>query len=301
MLGTKHYLRELLGDNWLHSSSCLNEFFLQGILLLHPTFFKKIVTPPQEKNWNGQIDILEQDLVGARGWTSIEECMELANLCSDYVVLRNFEYLPHNFWGNDSDIDLLCNDLGSIRSVLNAIKRGHGISSYVIKVKGRPVPLDIRFLGDNYYDSLWQRDMLRKKKYHNKIVPRLSDEDYFFSLLYHCKLQKVNVKAKYIPILIATGRIIGLTITEDDIINDEAAAQIINGYLKGSGYTFTSPIDRGVHLNKNVYKYITELGRFRRGFARGMLSELIKKTYYVVPSQIKKLIPSSTKAFFRKI
>ena len=50
---------------------------------------------------------------------------------------------------------------------------------YQINVSGNSIPVDIRTLGDNYYDRFWQRDMLKRKVFHNQVIPRPSDEDYF--------------------------------------------------------------------------------------------------------------------------
>lgn len=78
-----------------------------------------------------------------------------------------------------------------MRAILNTEKKGSGISSYKTNVDGKPILLDLRFLGDGYYDSLWQQKMLQGKEYHNKIVPRLNDEDYFLAsyTIANCKNQ----------------------------------------------------------------------------------------------------------------
>ncbi len=292
----KHSLRSLLNGNFVHSSSCISEFFFQGTLLFHPELLQYIISL---EVWDRETHILQQDLAGANGWESIEECITVANLCSDYVILRNFEYLPNNFWGNDSDIDLLCSDDKAMRAALNAQKRGWGIAAYQINVSGNSIPVDIRTLGDNYYDPLWQRDMLKRKVFHNQIIPRPSDEDYFFSLLYHCKLQKRTVKDKYVDILIELAKKIGLDLGPMTITDDELSARVIDGYLKGSGYYFTHPVDRGVFLNNDVYKYVTR--RRDRSLFRKVFARLLRKIYSVVPVSVKQIIPSRVKVLFRSL
>ena len=45
------------------------------------------------------------------GWKNFEEFIEEANKSLNWLVLRNFEYLPNNFFNNDKDVDVLCEDL----------------------------------------------------------------------------------------------------------------------------------------------------------------------------------------------
>src|SRR5699024_4913559 len=142
------------------------------------------------EEWDQKIIQLKQDLAGTGGWVSFQEFLSFTNMCSDWVVLRNHEYLPNNFWGNDKDIDLLCDDLPKFISVANARKRSGGISAFETTIEGKDVLLDIRYIGDNYYDSVWQKNMLDRKTIQQGIVPILREDDHFFSLLYHAKLQK---------------------------------------------------------------------------------------------------------------
>lgn len=50
IVNTKNYLRGLLGGNLIHSSSCPEEFFLQGTLLLHPKLLSQVCN---YKFWDG--------------------------------------------------------------------------------------------------------------------------------------------------------------------------------------------------------------------------------------------------------
>src|SRR5699024_6306118 len=112
-------------------------------------------------------------------------------------------------WGNDDDIDLICDSLKKFVSSSNAIKRGSGISAYQTVVQGQKIPLDIRYIGDQYYDPNWENDMLNRMIYKESYVPILRDDDYFFSLLYHAKIQKREVKSEYVPRLIQLSEKIG--------------------------------------------------------------------------------------------
>lgn len=46
-----------------------------------------------------------------KSWRNFQEFITVANKESNWLVLRNFEYLPDNFFGNDKDVDVLCENL----------------------------------------------------------------------------------------------------------------------------------------------------------------------------------------------
>lgn len=130
-------------------------------------------------------------------WKSFDDFIEVANKNCNWLVLRNFEYLPNNFFENDKDVDILCEDITKFVKIMKLRKRSWGIGSYETIIENKIVPFDVRFLGDGYYDKLWQYKMLKNKIYTTDNVPRMSDEDYFYSLIYHSKIQKLEVKEIY--------------------------------------------------------------------------------------------------------
>lgn len=291
----KYTIRELLGDNLLHGTANLSEFYHHGSLIFHEGLLNQIIST---SSWDGKINYLQQDIAGTEGWESFEEFFKTVNYSSDWVVLRNHEYLPNNFWGNDKDIDLMCDNLKKFASASNAIKRKGGISAYETIVEGKKVLLDIRYVGDNYYDSVWEVEMLNRKMFKGGHVPILRDDDYFFSLLYHAKLQKKEVKDVYIPRLIKLGKQIGLDdITEEMILKDKDSAKILNGFLNEKGYYFSKPHDTGVYLNNDAYKYITAHPLINKDSIKTRGIKFISR---VVPSPIKNLLPKKIKSIITK-
>ncbi|QOP41461.1 hypothetical protein [Sulfurimonas marina] len=63
-------------------------------------------------------------------WQSFQEFIEVANNKCNWLVLRNFEYLPNDFFGNDKDVDVLCEDLEHFTKTMKLKKRSWGIASY---------------------------------------------------------------------------------------------------------------------------------------------------------------------------
>ena len=115
-----------------------------------------------------------------------------------YLVLRNYENLlePELYVDGHGDIDMLCSDSQEIVDLINAHAltqdkpgmRGDGVH-YAIEVDGKPVKLDLRHLGDGYYCTKWEKEMLERRIGHNCFYV-MNETDYFYSLIYHAVLQK---------------------------------------------------------------------------------------------------------------
>lgn len=296
----KYQLRTMFKDNFVHGTSSLKEFFHDACLLFH---YEKLMEIVRLQSWDGEIHHLKQDLAGTGGWNSFEDFLIVTNLSANWVFLRNYEYLPNNFWENDKDLDVLCEDLTKFASVTNAKQKGNSTNTFETIIEGKTVPIDIRYLGDQYYDLVWQYNMLSNRAYYKSIVPRLRDDDYFFSLLYHAKLQKPKVKEVYIPRLIKLAKDIGLQkFAKEDLLDDKKAASILNGYMKVNGYYFYKPIDPGVHLNKEVYQYIMRRkdGSIKKS-SKKIRKRFVRALFRLVPRSVKRIVPIQLKVGIRRL
>jgi len=255
---TKAEIRGMLGGKFLiHSSNNIREFFEQTVLLLGPKQLKEVLNIVA---WDGKVHSLKQDLAGAAGWKSFTELFAVLNVSSNYLVMRNFEELPDEFFeSGEKDLDILCDRLFRFAAAANATRRGRPDkhSAYAIHVAEKDIPIDARYVGDGYYDELWQSTMLARKEQHKDLVYIPRTDDHFFSLLYHAKIQKFHVKDKYLPRLSGLARQIGLGWVNDEwILNDEKAADLLLGYLRSNGYRYVEPKDQGVIRNKAVLQHI---------------------------------------------
>ena len=145
--------------------------------------------------------------------------------------------------------------------MMNAKKRVGGRCSYEVFVKNQKIPLDIRYIGDKYFDPIWAIDMLNKKSIVN-YIPIQSSENYFYSLLYHVKLQKFEIKEEYVNRLYFLSKELGLTLEKDFIYNDIICANILNGYLfsKNYKYTYTDDARRNEFFLKLIrFKELNDL------------------------------------------
>ena len=133
-----------------------------------------------------------------------------------YVVLRTFEdFGKKSFLTNHPDIDLLCEDVTAVVQCLHAIPRAKSDDKvhYYVLIGGNKVPVDIRRPGDGYYCETWEKDILAKRVKKDKYYV-MDSENYFFSLLYHARIQKASFSNDYINRLIELGRRIGVEFSE---------------------------------------------------------------------------------------
>ncbi len=233
----------------VHSSGNAEEFFAQTVLILGLRKLEMLLGDA-EAFVGGE---LTQDLEGSAGWDSYEQLFQTLNYGADYLVLRNFESLPRLL--EDADVDFLarsCQRLASVANVRQLVYSGR-LYKGKLSVAGQLIPVDIRHVKDGYYDDNWEADMLRRKTLHNGCLYVPRTDDYFFSLLYHAKVQKSSVKPIYRERLETLARQIGLDWwTRESLDDDEACGRFLAGYMKNLGYEYDVPRDPDVYKNPGV-------------------------------------------------
>ena len=122
--------------------------------------------------------------------------------------------------------------------------------------------------------------MLNNKKLYNGI-PVLSDNDYFFSLLYHIKLQKYFVKNEYVPRLLKLAEKIDFNGLDPNFIyDDKICAEILNNFLeeKNYNYTYTDDARRNEKfLKKIIRKEIIDLSSNWRLLLKNLIHTISNK------------------------
>lgn len=282
----KREVRALCGGYYVHSSASPEEFYEQSVLLFGNELLIDLLNGKHEKLF------LNHDLHGVDGWNSFSELFTVLRYSSKYLVLRNFEFLPFDFFANDKDVDILCENVIDFISASNAkiLSLTDGGAKLSIKVENKEVPFDIRFVGDNYYNPSWARDMLeqRVKTIDNIYVPRI--DDYFFSLLYHSVLQKPEIKPTYINRFKILSKQLDFDFFDNNKVGDKRyLASLIEGFLIFKNYSYTKPKDSEVYINYSVLKYISkDLGgtnsRKILNFAKSIIP---RKFIDIVPPNIK--------------
>lgn len=267
----------------VHSTNNILEFFSQAPLLLGVQIFKDIL-----KGNKLSTPSIKSDLVGADGWNSYKELFEVLAYSSNYLILRNFETLPLK--NSDVDLDILTDSYQHFASITGAIQSPNKPYKATIVVAGQKVPLDIRFIGDGYYCTQWQKDMIDTKSMLNGVyTPR--EDHYFFSLLYHAKVQKPDVKNSYVTTLIELSKKLNFKWFSDQSFNNENSKNILKGYLQSNDYSYTTPLDTAVYKNTAIVDSLPKADNF------------VKKLSFKQKSKrlILKVIPNRFYTFYLKL
>lgn len=188
-------------------------------------------------------------LPGRGGWKSLASLFAFLNEVHPYVVLRNGDGLPESFNAEHDDIDMLVANTAECAALIGAKKRpGAGEAAYSVVIAGWNVKLDLRELGDGYYEETWQRRMLANRVANGSTTAKvfvLPPQDTFYALVYHILYMKPEIKADYctaLPRLAATAGATGTTPGE--------WLEALEAFMAANSYRVTKPRDKSVHLHK---------------------------------------------------
>lgn len=230
---------------------------------------------------------------GDNGWSSLKSLFEtLSSSAIKYVVLRKFETLPDRCLENDHDIDILCESKSLVLLATGAEKRSIGISGYSLLIGGIKTDFDIRYLGDDYLDSSWQKDILDNRITHNKCVYVMDETNLLFSLLYHNLTQKKEISDYYVKqIKELSRRILGI----DAKCDRHELCELLSSYMKVKSYQVRKPHDVGVVQNKANIRTIKKL--LRPCSAKTII---IRNSYIRTPYSIRRFLPRVVKKKMNK-
>lgn len=173
-------------------------------------------------------------------WKSLKSLFESLNQSGiKYIVLRNQEeLLEDDFLFNHSDIDFLCEDRDKFIEFLKSFPREKKNDKihHAINIDGQIVPIDLRYVGDGYYDAEWEKKMLESRQMFNNLCYVMSLENYYYSLLYHALIQKRKISSDYVARLENMRKNLKLN-------NDSDNLDTLEKYMKEKGYFYTYPKD----------------------------------------------------------
>jgi hypothetical protein len=128
------------------------------------------------KNWDGSIDTLRQDPVGAYGWQSFDELFGALN--------RSVEYVRIEYGASQDAFDILTSDYRTTHTILSSdrripapLKRGGQIE---ILVAGQPVRLNLQYKGDGVFDKRWATTLLESRVLDAQGYYRPSEEEQYW-------------------------------------------------------------------------------------------------------------------------
>ena len=178
-----------------------------------------------------------------------------------YVVLRDKK-------NSQDDIDILCNNFFLFKRAIDGQSFKHKSLSFLsntgdpledygfkvsnfIKVKDREICVDIRSVGDGYFDNKWQLELIKNRiKYSNYFVS--SKKNNLLSTIYHIVYHKGYKDQKYDMYLKSNLR--------KNHINLDYLKNYIDKYLKSKNYFITRPSDLTIPIIFKMSKddYIKE-------------------------------------------
>lgn len=157
-----------------------------------------------------------------------------------WVITHNFD----NFVDGD-DIDFLTDDYFNFMRILDTKEKpkggkfnsvsdgGTSVRNY-IKVGEKNIPIDIRYLGDNFYDKKLQENMLDTRIKHTNGFYIPNKEIHLYSLIYHAIIHKQEIKSTYLKVFKQYG-------LKDSEINKKNLKNILDSWLKQKGYSYCKP------------------------------------------------------------
>lgn len=201
-----------------------------------------------------------------KNWTNLAEAFQILNTQCNYLVLRNFEDFYDDILlpGHD-DIDVLCAskaDRKKMVQLMDAVTRvgiDNGIH-YKFLYQNTEIALDIRTVGDGYYDKKWQKNMLQNRVLNPKGFYTMNEDDYFHSLIYHAIYQKNELSNDYLTRLRSMRNGYEQKVQED-------FEEALYDYMIGNDYYFSMTEDESVikrfitpkYKNRIKYPFVMKL------------------------------------------
>ena len=200
--------------------------------------------------------LLAKDLEGANGWKNLKHLFYVLNATISYVALRNFESFPDNYYAKDhGDIDLLVENYRDAHFIANAsavFKAKHRVHN-TVRIADEDVRFDFRSVGDGYYDGAWETTILENRVLSKKGFYVPSDEDHFYSLLYHALVQKPAIADDYAKKVYDAAKTFGVSLGTK-ALERQKAIHVLSDFLVQKEYTFTQPRDKSVYFNTETIR-----------------------------------------------
>lgn len=192
-------------------------------------------------------------------YNNFQEVIDILHSNSiNYLILRNYDNLlsPEMYQDGHGDVDILCEDsikLADAINALNFIQKDGRIRDdkihYYIKVNGKDVSIDLRSVGDGYYCTKWQNDMLDRKIINNGFYV-MEPVDHFYSLVYHAILQKRSLSDEYKTRL--NGMYVELSGIGNSYMDENDFISLLDKFMMDKGYVYTYPKDILVPFRSSI-------------------------------------------------
>ncbi len=255
------------GGHLIHGTNDIREVRHDLILLTGMSVEEYI------KKYNDSGNMLNESfskMPGEVSWKDAEELLHVLNETVEYVILRNFNGI-FSVHGRDvhGDVDLLVKDMYNVKIILNAkpVHKSKYRVKHIVKIGEGGVFFDIRYIGDNYYCSRWEKEILKNRYCTEEGYYRTDKHNYKYSLLYHALVHKKAISLDYLEYL----KQVFPEIIDSDI-PEKILKIILNNFMEKNKYEYIEPKDYSVYYNPEIVKQ----GMSKKKFILKALHKIIR-------------------------
>jgi hypothetical protein len=188
---------------------------------------------------------------------TLKDLFAILNSKCNYLILRNWNNLFSKgvYEAGHADIDILCESKASFVELTGAkrIHKEKNRDNYIVPMDDNGIRFDVRWVGDGYYPTSWEHEMLNNRVLNEDSVYVMSERDHFYSLAYHALLQKKELSDEYANKLNTT---YNLFTSENTILTEDEIVQKLLSFMKKNKLKAEIPVDPGVFLNLQVYSLL---------------------------------------------
>lgn len=274
MFDAKQLYREWTnGGHKIHCSNTVEEFNHDITLLLgiNAEDFQK-----QIKSISPNIERLHKDIVGCHGWNSIDDLLYVLNSTVTYAIMRGGERLLSNVTDSEhEDIDVLLTKRQSAIYIINGVlyccpERPH----ILVTIDDNEYIFDLWEYDHGVYDPCWERQMLANRVKRDGYYV-LSEQDDFYSLLYHCIVTKNNISEDYRDKL--------CNYCDSHSIKEKDWSKVLVNYLSSQSYVIPMVNDAGVSVHTDdrmISEYANKNGHLRKRLCEEVEGKLYLSAVY---------------------
>lgn len=195
------------------------------------------------------------DIIGAKGWNSIEELFNTLNHTIEYVTLRGGTNLINNTFDTlHGDTDILTSEPTNAIFIINGEPLSTTRPHELITIKNEKYVIDIWGTSLGYFDPSWEEEMLHNRKM-DKFIYTLNEIHDYYCLLYHCLIFKGHISESYrIPLCNNHS-------THNE--PDNSPEKKLIAFLSQNNYDITLPSDTSIKIHTsdtNIHNYFFKYG-----------------------------------------
>jgi hypothetical protein len=203
------------------------------------------------RRWDGLVERLDRDIVGARGWPSARELFRVLNETVRYAVLEPDDPVAALDAGASS-VELLAGPRSGLPStvptILNADPRFLSLPDvggrYGVSVGGRSVTVTIRHIGDQLLDARWEADLIARRELDPRGWYRLSTADAAEVRGYRALMHRTGPDRSHLGAVALEARAAGASPRVIAALADPGRLPApIDEFLAERGYAHVRPLD----------------------------------------------------------